>query len=189
MFSLFPELEAYPSGFYYTEDFISEAEEQLLLNVVASLELQTFVFRGYEARRRVASFGYDYHFNDRTISPGKTIPPEFDFLIQKTAAHLGLPSSMFAEVLVTDYPPGSVINWHRDAPPFDLIAGISLLSDCKFKLRPYKKELQKRNAIKTIAVKNRSLYCMRGEARDQWEHSIDKTSTTRFSITLRTLRK
>ena len=41
----------------------------------------------------------------------------------------------FAELLVTKYPPGSVINWHLDAPPFELIAGISPAADCIFKLK------------------------------------------------------
>jgi alkylated DNA repair dioxygenase AlkB len=183
------EITNFPSGFYYTDNFIDDAEETLLIELIRTLELHTFVFRGYEAKRKVASFGYDYHFNDRSITKGEPIPEGFDFLLKKIAAHLGMDPAEFTELLVTEYPPGSVINWHRDAPPFDIVVGISLLSDCKFRLRPYDKKKQGRSFIKNLLVKRRSLYCMRGEARDEWEHSIDKTQDARYSITLRTLRK
>ena len=83
---------------------------------------------------------------------------------------------------------GSVINWHRDAPPFDIIAGISLLSDCSFKLRPYDKTKRKRNTIISFPVQRRSLYIMEGVARSEWEHSIAAVKQLRYSITLRTLR-
>jgi alkylated DNA repair dioxygenase AlkB len=56
----------------------------------------------------------------------------------------------FGEVLITEYPIGSVINWRCDAPPFDLIAGLSLLSDCTFRFRPYDKAMQKRKSIKPV---------------------------------------
>ncbi|MBX9850590.1 MAG: alpha-ketoglutarate-dependent dioxygenase AlkB [Cytophagaceae bacterium] len=92
-------------------------------------------------------------------------------------------------MLVTEYPTGSVINWHRDAPPFDLIAGISLLSDCKFRLRPHDKSKQCRTSIISFPVKRRSLYIMQGPARTDWQHSIAPVKETRYSITLRTLKK
>ncbi|MGV3657809.1 MAG: alpha-ketoglutarate-dependent dioxygenase AlkB, partial [Chitinophagaceae bacterium] len=94
-----------------------------------------------------------------------------------------------SELLVTEYPPGSVINWHRDAPPFDTIIGISLLSDCVFKLRPYDKAKQERKATISLPVQRRSLYVMKDSARTEWEHSIAPVKQTRYSITLRTLKK
>jgi alkylated DNA repair dioxygenase AlkB len=94
-----------------------------------------------------------------------------------------------AELLVTEYPPGSVINWHRDAPPFDVIAGISLSADCTFKLRPHEKEKQNRKSILSFPVKRRSLYLIQGEARTNWQHSIAPVKEMRYSITLRTLRE
>ncbi len=56
--------------------------------------------------------------------------PKRSNLIAKVASHLSIKKEDFAELLLTEYPIESVINWHRDAPPFDLIAGISLLSNC-----------------------------------------------------------
>ena len=67
---------------------------------------------------------------------------------------------------------GSVINWHCDAPPVDLIAGISLKSDCTFRLKPYGKAKQERASIISLLVKQRSLYIMQGPAQSGWQHSI-----------------
>jgi alkylated DNA repair dioxygenase AlkB len=189
MNTLFPIEPLFPPGFSYSEDFISVEEERELCLAISKLELHTFLFRGYEAKRKVASYGYDYHFDTRSISKGIPIPEQFNFLLERVAKFLNISSADFTEVLVTEYPVGSVINWHRDAPPFDFIAGISLNADCKFKLRPYDKSKQGRGSVITFPVKRRSLYIMKDESRNDWEHSIDKVKEIRYSITLRTLRK
>jgi alkylated DNA repair dioxygenase AlkB len=137
----------------------------------------------------VASFGYDYNFDKRSLAEGKTIPSQFNTLVVKVAAFLSIPPKEFAELLVTEYPVASVINWHRDAPPFDLIAGISLLSDCTFRLRPQEKKKQTRASVISFPVRRRSLYIMKGPARTDWQHSISPVKEIRYSITLRTLRK
>jgi alkylated DNA repair dioxygenase AlkB len=186
--SLLFEVQAdYPSGFTYFPDFISEEEERLLLNSVTEIELHQMQFQGYTALRKVRSFGYDYNFNTRTITKGPPIPSAFDKLTEKVALHMQLPVTSLAEMLITEYPPGSVINWHRDAPPFDQIAGISLLSDVTFKLRPHDKSKQGRKSIVSFPVKRRSLYIIQGEARTEWQHSTAPVSDTRFSITFRSL--
>jgi alkylated DNA repair dioxygenase AlkB len=188
MNTLFPIEPSYPPGFSYKDDFISEEEERRLCSAVSKLELHTFIFRGFEAKRKVESFGYDYNFNDRSISKGKAIPSEFNFLIDKTAAYLNIGAKDFQELLVIEYPVGSVMNWHRDAPPFELIAGISLLSDCILKFRPYGKSRQGKSSVISLPVKRRSLYVMKDEIRNDWEHSVPKMNRVRYSITLRTLR-
>jgi alkylated DNA repair dioxygenase AlkB len=188
MQTLFDIQPVFPAGFHYYPDFITEQEEAGLLQRIPSIELNNMIFQGFEAKRKTASFGYDYSFDKRKISKGKEIPSMFDLLIQKVAAYLSMEPDVFAELLVTEYPPGSVINWHRDAPPFDLIAGISLLSDCSFRLRPHEKAKQNRASIISFPVRRRSLYIIRGEARSEWQHSIAPVSETRYSITLRTLK-
>lgn len=187
MNTLFPE-QFLPEGFTYFPDFLTIAEEEQLLNEISAIELHTLIFQGFEAKRKVSSFGYDWSFEKRALSKGKEIPGAFDFLIQKVGDHIKIPKNAFAELLITEYPVGSVINWHRDAPPFDIIAGISLLSDCSFKLRPYDKTKRKRNTIISLPVQRRSLYIMEGVARSEWEHSIAAVKQLRYSITLRTLR-
>lgn len=185
---LFPANDIYPHGFSYYDDFISVDEEAELLEVIAHLSLRPLIFQGFEAKRKVESYGYDYNFDNRTVSKGKPIPLGFSRVIGKIASLLNMQVDGIAEVLVTEYPTGSVINWHRDAPPFDIIVGLSLLADCKFQFRPYDKTLQSRSSIITLPVRQRSLYIMQGEARQAWEHKIRPVLQSRFSITFRTLR-
>jgi alkylated DNA repair dioxygenase AlkB len=187
MNTLFPVELDYPEGFAYFPEFLSEAEERSLCNEVSGIQLHTFNFQGFEAKRKVASFGYDYSFDKRSLSKGKEIPAVFNTLIAKVSDALNVPEEDFAELLVTEYPPGSVINWHRDAPPFDVIAGISLNADCIFKLRPHDKAKQGRKSIISFPVNRRSLYVIQGPARTDWQHSIAPVKDTRYSITLRTL--
>ena len=187
METLFPLDPVYPEGFQYTPSFISEAEEAELIRFINGMELRAFQFQGYEAKRKVASFGYDWNFENRSLTKGKDIPSPFLPLVYKVADYLALPTDRFAELLVTEYPAGSVINWHRDAPPFDLIAGISLQTDCLFRLRPHEKEKQHRSSLISLTAKRRSLYVMEGPARTDWQHSIAPVKEVRYSITLRTL--
>lgn len=188
MDTLFPILPVFPEGFSYHENFISKEEEDELCSAIGKVALHSFEFQGYTANRKVASFGYDWSFEKRVLSKGKDIPAAFHPIIEKVAQFLSLGPEDFAEFLITEYPIGSVINWHRDAPPFDLIAGISLASDCTFRLRPHDKARQGRGAIISFPVRRRSLYVMQGSARSEWLHSIAAVKEVRFSITLRTLR-
>ena len=184
---LFPTHRAVPEGFHYLLDFISENEENKLLQTILKLDLHPLLFQGFEAKRKVISFGYDYSFDRRIITKGNPIPADFQWLLDKASQQLNL-QNHFEELLITEYPPGAVINWHRDAPPFDIIAGISILGDCIFRFRPFERKDQNRKSIIAIPLPRRSLYVMRDEARHGWQHSIMPVSTTRYSITLRTLK-
>ncbi|WP_353126322.1 alpha-ketoglutarate-dependent dioxygenase AlkB [Parapedobacter pyrenivorans] len=186
--SLFPAEEKALRGFSYIEPFLSQEQEQALLEEISRLDLHPLIFQGYEAKRKVRSFGYDYHFDSRTITEGQPIPEGFTALLEHVAKQLNVPAADIKEMLITEYPPGAVINWHRDAPPFDIIIGISLMSDCRFRFRPYGKTRQGRGSIITLPVRRRSLYVLSGEARSDWEHSIAPVKTPRYSITLRTLK-
>jgi alkylated DNA repair dioxygenase AlkB len=136
MNNLFPGEVIYPEGFSYTPSFITENEEKVLYEEILNTPLHNFEFQGFTANRKVAAFGYDYIFNEGKLAKGKELPPTFNFLIRKVADHLSIAAEKLTELLITEYPIGSVINWHRDAPPFDIIAGISLMAACTFKLRP-----------------------------------------------------
>jgi alkylated DNA repair dioxygenase AlkB len=186
---LFPEQERYPEGFMYRPEFISQDEEASLLKIIRTVALHPFNYRGFEAKRLVASFGFDYSFDNGKLTRGKDIPVDFVPLVRKVAAFIGFPTEDFVELLITEYPPSAVINWHRDAPPFDVIAGISLLSSCTFRLRPHEKSRQGRGSIISVNVAPRSLYILKGVSRTQWQHSTAPVRDTRYSITLRTLHK
>jgi alkylated DNA repair dioxygenase AlkB len=178
-----------PEGFLYIPDFLTYDEEQKLIDEITNIELHTFIFQGYEAKRKVASFGFDYSFDNRSLTKGNPIPDNFNWLLNKISSTLSIEPNHIAELLITEYPVGSVINWHRDAPPFDVIIGISLLADCQFRLRPQDKLKQNRSSIISFPVLRRSLYVMRGPSRSEWQHSILPAKQKRYSITLRTLRK
>ena len=63
-----------PEGFSYFSDFLSCGEEDRLLRFVRELPLHPMHFQGYEAKRKVESYGYDYDFTSRDLRPGKPIP-------------------------------------------------------------------------------------------------------------------
>ena len=186
--TLFPAETRWPEGFFYLEEFISEVEEKKLYDEIVKMDLHPLLFHGYEARRKVASFGYDWNFQKRVLTRGKEIPGAFRFLIEKVAEKISISPDGFGELLITEYPVGSVINWHRDAPPFDIIAGTSLLAGCTFRFRPYGKLRRNRKEIISLRLNPRSLYWMKGLARSDWEHSIPAVNQLRYSITLRTLK-
>jgi alkylated DNA repair dioxygenase AlkB len=80
----------------------------------------------------------------------------------------------------------AAIGWHRDAPPFGIVAGVSLGSACRFRLR---RRIGDRWGRATIDLQPRSLYLLDGPARSEWQHSIPPVETLRYSLTFRTLRK
>jgi alkylated DNA repair dioxygenase AlkB len=184
---LFPIHPSIPEGFSYVLDFLNGDEENKLLHSISKYDLHPLVFQGFEAKRKVISFGYDYSFDRRRLTRGKPIPTDFQWLLEKAAVQLGV-NSDFAELLITEYPAGAVINWHRDAPPFEKVAGISLLSECTFRFRPFDKKKQNRKSIISIPLPRRSLYLIQGDARMAWQHSISQVNAKRYSITLRTLK-
>ena len=49
-----------PLGFHYREDFITDADERVLLEAIADVAFSDFEMRGVVARRRVAFFGQSY---------------------------------------------------------------------------------------------------------------------------------
>jgi alkylated DNA repair dioxygenase AlkB len=186
--TLFPVEAGWPDGFFYYSHFISNDEEKILHDEILKIPLHPLIFQGYEAKRKVASFGHDWNFQTRTLSKGKDIPHSFQFIIEKVAKKISIPAERLGELLITEYPVGSVINWHRDAAPFDVIAGISLLTACIFRFRPYEKSKQNRKAIISVPLQPRSLYVISGKARADWEHSIPALKQIRYSITVRTLK-
>src|SRR5262245_29944113 len=122
-----------PPGFDYRENFIAADEETALLEEIAKVTFSEFEMRGVVARRRVAFFGQSYDGGEVQPFPGFLVP-----LRKRVAAWAGLEEEAFAMALINEYPPGAPIGWHRDAPQYDIVAGISLLSGCRLRFRPYR---------------------------------------------------
>jgi alkylated DNA repair dioxygenase AlkB len=180
-----------PPGFDYRADFITVEEEGQLTDEIARLEFAAYEMRGVVARRRVAFFGRAY---DKTAPEAPPIP---GFLLpyrDRLAAWASVPPGAFAMALINEYREGAPIGWHRDAPQYDIVSGISLLSACRMRLRPYiaPKDVDpsraRRVATHEIALLPRSAYLMTGESRTGYEHHIPPAAALRYSITFRTLR-
>ena len=178
-----------PPGFLYRPDFITVEQEAALLKEIDGVEFSDFELRGVVARRRVAFFGASY---DAT----RDSPPMPAFLFplrDRVAAWASVAPAAFAMSLINEYRPGAPIGWHRDAPQYDIVAGVSLLSDCRMRFRNYvspgrKPDGLRRTATHEILLDRRSAYLMTGEARSGYEHHVPPVTALRYSITFRTLR-
>lgn len=186
---------AVPPGFVYRPDFLSRLEEEQLLRVIASLPFSAVEMRGVVARRRTMHYGWTYGYYARRAEPG---PPMPDWLLpyrQSMASWAGVAPEAFVEALVTEYPEGAPIGWHRDAPMFgDVIGGISLGSAARMKFRPYvspsaARAAGSRRTTHEIELAPRSAYLIAGVARREFEHAIPAVSRRRYSITFRTVRE
>lgn len=174
-----------PEGFLYVPDFLTEAEEAELLLAIAKLEFRPFDFHGYIARRRIVEYGWEYDFSSRKADPAAPIPEFLSPLSERAAQVLGVPPQAFVEAVVTEYPPGAPIGWHRDVPQFEQIVGISLGGRCRMRFKPYKAE----GKIASLLLEPRSLYVISGPARWKFQHSIPAVEEQRYSITFRTARQ
>ena len=184
---LVPEL---PDGFSYRPEFLTDEEEGGLAERIAALPFATFEMRGVVARRRVVFFGHSY-------AAGETATPIPAFLLAvraRVADWAEVAPEALAMALINEYQPGSPIGWHRDAPQYGLVAGISLLSACRMTFRPYVAprtqagRAQRRIATHEVVLDGRSAYLMIGPARQEYEHHIPAVQQLRYSITFRTLR-
>jgi len=186
---LFGVTQQLPSGLMYAPAFIPAAEEAALLAAIESLPFREARYREYTARRRVVRFGEGDYLEAEPDQPTDMprIPfPEFlGDLRAEVAAWLGMPEDAFVHGLVSEYAPGTPIGWHRDAPHFEVVAGVSLNSACRMRFRPF--EDLRRQAILVLDLQPRSIYVMRGDIRWKWQHSIPPVKHTRYSITFRTL--
>jgi DNA oxidative demethylase len=174
-----------PEGLLYRPDVLQPDEEAEVLGVLEALRFDPIVLHGQAARRTARHFGLDYDYEARTPQPGEPIP---DWLlpIQARAAELaGHEPRDLEEVLVQRYPPGATIGWHRDAPAFGTVIGISLGSSCRLRFQRGKGEARR---VWEVLLEPRSGYVLRGPARTSWQHSIPPTNELRYSITFRTLR-
>jgi alkylated DNA repair dioxygenase AlkB len=176
---------ALPDGFAYRPEFLSPDEERDLAAWLATLPFLAFQFRGYEGKRRVVSFGWQYDFTRSHLIKADDMPAELLAVRARAAAFADLPPEDLQQCLLNEYLPGAPIGWHRDRPTFEKVVGISLLAPCNFRLRKRVGEGFERTAI---ALQPRSIYAMTGEARSVWEHSIPPVKAHRYSITFRNFR-
>lgn len=179
-----------PDGFVYRPEFIGADEERALADAIGRVAFDRFQMRGVVAKRRVKFYGATYGG-----IPSTELPPFLYQLRAQVAAWVGVPDEAFVMALINEYSTGSTIGWHRDAPQYGVTAGVSLLSECRMKLRPYVSpgdvspgRRAPRKTTHELTLAPRSAYLLSGVVRDQYEHSVPPTQTLRYSITFRTFR-
>jgi DNA oxidative demethylase len=174
-----------PEGIVYRPELLPADEEDELLERFETLRFDPIVLHGRAAKRTGRHYGRDYDYESRTPMPGEPAP---DWLLpaRARAAELaGHEPEELAEILVQHYPPGATIGWHRDAPAFDTVIGISLGGSARLRFQRGKREKRR---VWELLLEPRSGYVLAGEARRSWEHSIPPAKERRYSITFRTVR-
>ena len=165
-----------PDGLVYRPDFVSAAEERDLLAAIEQLDFREIRMRGQTARRTARHFGFDYDYERYgRLVPGDPLPDWLVPLRDRCARLARLEPDELAQALVQRYPPGATIGWHRDAPMFGTVIGVSLASACRMRFQRGRGE--ERETFE-LELEPRSAYVLAGAARTAWQHSIPPTKSS-----------
>jgi alkylated DNA repair dioxygenase AlkB len=175
-----------PPGLRYVPDVLSLADEASLLSRLCGLDFSPIEMRGQVARRRTLHFGWVYGYESWKIAPGPPLPAFLEPLRVRVAEVTGVEPGALAEALLTEYPAGAGIGWHRDAPQFGLVVGVSLLGACRMR---FQRGTAAARQTRALELAPRSAYVLDGAVRWQWQHSIPPAKSPRYSVTFRTLRE
>jgi alkylated DNA repair protein (DNA oxidative demethylase) len=175
-----------PEGIVYRPELLSVDDEDELVRRMKTLRFDPIVLHGQAAKRTGRHYGLDYDYGSRTPMPGEPVPHWLLPVRAKAAELAGHHPEELVEILVQRYPPGATIGWHRDAPAFGTVIGVSLGGFSRLRFQRGKREQRR---VWEVMLEPRSGYVLSGEARRSWEHSIPPTKELRYSITFRTLRK
>jgi alkylated DNA repair dioxygenase AlkB len=183
-----------PHGLVYRAHFISRAEEAALLAAIAPLPFRQARFQQYVARRRVVHFHADGDvdtedaYDDGESFSLAPVPPFLAALQERVADSFGMTRASFVHTLVSEYPPGAPIGWHRDKPTYGVVFGISLKGRGTMRFRPLGARVEPRQTY-ALELEPRSLYVMQGPIRWLWQHSMLPARELRYSVTFRTRAK
>jgi alkylated DNA repair dioxygenase AlkB len=175
-----------PDGLVYQAELLTADEERALLEEIEQLDFQEIVMKGVVARRTAVRYGLGYDYDRRVPTEGAAPIPDWLVPVRDRAAVLaGVRGDELVQALVQRYPEGAPIGWHRDSPAYELVAGISLLSAARLRLR---RGSGAERVQWEVAVAPRSGYVLAGPARWTWEHHVPPAKSLRYSITFRSLR-
>jgi alkylated DNA repair dioxygenase AlkB len=174
-------------GLRYVEDLISADEERELVAFIEMLDFRAVVMHGQAAKRTVRHFGLDYDYEQRGLVETDPLPEPLEVLRDRCAALIEREPEDLVQILVSRYPEGAGIGWHRDAPMFgSRIAGVSLAAPCRMR---FQRTVGGTREVAEIELAPRSAYVLSGKARWSWQHSIPATKALRYSVTFRTLKR
>ena len=172
-------------GLAYGEAIITAGEEAELIAQIEGAKLTPFQFQQWEGKRLTRSFGWTYDFQTGRFAPGDPVPSWLEPARACAAAFAGIDPAMLEQALIIHYGIGAGIGWHKDRPVFEHVIGLSLGAPAAMRFRRRTPTGFERA---TADLQSRSIYHMRGEVRDDWEHSIAPMGARRWSITFRSLR-
>ena len=157
-----------PKGLEIIQDFVSEAEENLLL--------KSIVFEGETAEslkhRRVQHYGFDFIYGSNRIdhekSNGREFPSEWNSVILDRLSSNG--GQLPDQCTVNEYLPGQGIPGHVDTHSCctETIRSLSLGSDVVMEFT----NKENSNITVPVLLPRRSMLVMTGEARYAWAHGI-----------------
>jgi alkylated DNA repair dioxygenase AlkB len=179
-------IPARPEGLRYVPEFLGAAAETELIGQFAGVEWGEVRMHGQVARRRVRHYGLDYAYEPAAISPGDPLPPWLTDLRRRAAELIARAPDELVECLLTHYPAGAGIGWHRDAPMFGDVVGVSLAAGCPLR---FQRGRGSERQVFEQWLEPRSAYLLTGPSRTQWQHSIPAVAAERYSVTFRTLRR
>lgn len=165
-----------PDGVFLLSNFITEDEEQVLLETIDVSDAQSV--NGSLKHRFVKHFGYEFIYGKNTVDLNqpldRKIPEAFDSVVI-SRLHQSLPQfSSFSpeQMTVNKYEPGQGIPPHVDthSPFSDPIVSLSLLGDTVM-------EFRNETTHSCLYLPRRSLLVMSGESRYGCTHSITPRMT------------
>jgi len=175
-----------PPRLIFEPENLTATEESDLLAFLHRIEFRTLQMHGVTAKRRIKQYGWHYAFESYQLTPADPIPAEFTEIRRRAATLTSIDPSEWAEALVTEYARGAGIGWHRDAPAFGIVAGLSLGGACRMR---FQTGTGTDRTTYALELPPRSIYLLTAEVRMKWQHMIPPTKELRYSITFRTLRK
>jgi alkylated DNA repair dioxygenase AlkB len=182
---LFAPLANLPEGFTYQEEFLTQAQEEALIERLQELPFKEAQYKEWQARRRIVSYGGRYDFTHNELLTAPAIPQWLHPLRTQVAGWSKVEAAEFNHATIAEYSPGTQLGWHRDVPQFEQIVGVSLAGTARMRFRPYP-PAEGQRATMALDIAPRSIYVMRGTARWHWQHAISPTKELRYSITFRT---
>lgn len=156
------------------------------MDELSRLDYRQIHMHGVVARRTVVHYGWDYGYESWRLTPALPPPRFLEPVRARCAVAAGLEPEALEEVLVSRYPPGASIGWHRDAPMFGpCVIGVSLLGAARMRFR---RKVGDTFQTAVLELAPRSLYLLAGASRSEWQHTLSPVKTLRYSLTFRTVK-
>lgn len=169
-----------PKGLYMVNNFISSAEEKILLDFLDSQKWNNTL------KRRTQHYGYEYDYTKVTLNAAERIPDFLSPLLKRVSSYIEAD-----QIIVNEYLPGQGISKHIDNKILfgDVVLSLSMGSNCVMVLE--------RGTTKfNYLLQRRSLLILSDESRNEWFHSIPARKKDdgvlrdrRVSLTFRTVLK